>query len=44
VPGLAAAIEAHRRFGGVRRVSLPRTARVRPIAAELRERLALPAR
>jgi len=44
VPGLAAAIEAHRRFGGVRRVSLPRTARVRPIAAELRERLALSAR
>jgi uncharacterized protein len=40
VPALAAAIEAHRRFGGVRRVMLPRTARLRPIAAELRERLA----
>jgi uncharacterized protein YcaQ len=40
VPAFAAAIEAHRRFGGVGRVTLPRTARLRPIAAELRERLA----
>jgi uncharacterized protein YcaQ len=44
VPAFAAAIEAHRRFGGVRRVTLPRTARLRPIAAELRERLALTGR
>jgi uncharacterized protein len=40
VPALADAIDAQRRFGGVRRVTLPRTARVRPIAAALRERLA----
>jgi len=40
VPGVAAAIEAHRQFAGVRRVTLPRTARLRPIAAEIRERLA----
>ena len=40
VPALADALDAHRRFGGVRRVTLPRTARVRPIAAALRERLA----
>jgi uncharacterized protein len=39
VPALADAIDAQRRFGGVRRVTLPRTARVRPIAAALRERL-----
>jgi len=40
VPALAAAMDAHRRFGGVARVTLPRTAAVRPIAAALRERLA----
>ena len=40
VPALADALDAHRRFGGVRRVTLPRTARVRPIAAALRGRLA----
>ena len=40
VPALADALDAHRRFGGVRRVTLPRTARLRPIAAALRERLA----
>jgi uncharacterized protein YcaQ len=40
VTGLAAALEAHRQFGGVRRVTLPRTAGLRPIAAEIRERLA----
>jgi len=41
VPALADALDAHRRFGGVRRVTLPRTARLRPIAATLRERLAV---
>jgi uncharacterized protein YcaQ len=40
VPALAAAIDAHRRFGGVRRVVFPRTARIRPIVLALRERLA----
>ncbi|MBA2756935.1 MAG: winged helix DNA-binding domain-containing protein, partial [Chloroflexi bacterium] len=40
VPALAAALEAHRRFAGVSRVTLPRTARLRPIASSLRERLA----
>jgi uncharacterized protein len=44
VPALTDAIEAHRRFGDVRRVALPRTARLRPIAEALRERLAVPAR
>ena len=34
------ALEAHRRFGGVGRVQLPRTARVRAIAAEVRKRVA----
>jgi uncharacterized protein YcaQ len=43
VPALAAAIDAHRRFGGVRRVTFPRTARIRPIAAALREHLAVAA-
>ena len=41
VPALADAIDAHRRFGGVSRVTLPRTARLRPIAADLRARLAV---
>jgi len=41
VPALADALDAHRRFGGVRRVTLPRTARLRPIAAALHERLAV---
>ena len=40
VPALADAIDAHRRFGGVSRVTLPRTAALRPIAPALRERLA----
>ena len=40
VTALAAALEAHRRFAGVSRVTLPRTARFRPIASSLRERLA----
>ena len=44
VPALGDAIEAHRRFGDVRGVTLPRTARLRPIAGALRERLAVPAR
>lgn len=37
--GLAAAIDAHRRFGGVARLGWPRTARLRPLAAEVRKRL-----
>ena len=44
VPALAAALDAHRRFGGVRRVTLPRTAALRPVGAALRERLAVSAR
>jgi uncharacterized protein YcaQ len=40
VPALGDAIDAHRRFGGVRRVTFPRTAALRPIVAALRERLA----
>jgi uncharacterized protein len=44
VPALAAALDAHRRFGGVRQVALPRTAAVRPIAGALRERLAVSVR
>ena len=43
VPALADAIDAHRRFGEVRRVTLPRTARLRPVVAALRERLAVAA-
>ena len=43
VPALADAIDAHRQFGGVRRVTLPRTAALRPIAGALRARLAGPA-
>jgi uncharacterized protein len=44
VPAFAEAIAAHRRFGGVRRVTFPRTARVRSIVPALRERLAGSAR
>jgi len=44
VPALAEAIEAHRRFGGVRRVTLPRATRLRPLASALRDRLLVPAR
>jgi uncharacterized protein len=44
VPALAAALDAHRRFGGVRQVALPRTAALRPIAGALRERLAVSVR
>ncbi|HUQ22301.1 MAG TPA: crosslink repair DNA glycosylase YcaQ family protein [Gaiellaceae bacterium] len=36
VPALAAALDAHRQFGGVRRVTFPRTARLRPLVAALR--------
>jgi uncharacterized protein YcaQ len=35
-PALAAALDAHRRFGGVRRVTFPRTARLRPVVTALR--------
>ena len=44
VPAFAEAIDAHRRFGGVRRVTFPRTAKVRSIVPALRERLAGSAR
>jgi len=44
LPALGDAIEAHRQFGDVRGVTLPRTAPLRPIAGALRERLAVPAR
>jgi uncharacterized protein len=44
VPAFADAIDAHRRFGGVRRVTFPRTAAMRPIAAALRKRLTGPGR
>jgi uncharacterized protein YcaQ len=40
VPALAAALVAHRAFAGVRRVSLPRTARHRSLATALRPLLA----
>ena len=40
LPALAAALDAHRRFGGVGKVTFPRTARLRPVVAALRERLA----
>ena len=40
VPALAAALDAHRRFGGVSRVTFPRTAAVRPIVPALRKQLA----
>ncbi len=39
IDALAAALEAHRLFGGVRRVSLPRSARHRPLVGELRDRV-----
>jgi len=44
LPALGDAIEAHRQFGDVRGVTLPRTAPLRAIAGALRERLAVPAR
>jgi uncharacterized protein YcaQ len=40
LPALAAALDAHRRFGGVSKVKFPRTAGLRPVVAALRERLA----
>ncbi|MGH2511678.1 MAG: DNA glycosylase AlkZ-like family protein, partial [Candidatus Limnocylindrales bacterium] len=39
VAGLADALTAHRRFAGMNRVVLPRTARQRDLARELRPRL-----
>jgi uncharacterized protein len=44
VVAFAEAIDAHRRFGGVRRVTFPRTAKVRSIVPALRDRLAGSAR
>jgi uncharacterized protein YcaQ len=44
VAALGEAIEAHRQFGAVRRVSFSRTAGLRPIARALRAGLARPAR
>jgi uncharacterized protein len=44
VAAFADALDAHLRFGGVRRVTFPRTARVRSIVPALRERLAGSAR
>jgi uncharacterized protein YcaQ len=40
VPAFVEALAAHRRFGGVRKVALPRTHRHRPFVAAVRERLA----
>jgi uncharacterized protein YcaQ len=40
VPAFAATLDAHRRFGGVRRVTFPGSARIRPMVAALRKRLA----
>jgi uncharacterized protein YcaQ len=40
VPSFIEALDAHRRFGGVRRVALPRTHAHRPFVAAIRERLA----
>jgi uncharacterized protein YcaQ len=39
VDALAAAIDAHREFGGVRRLAWPRTARLRALGAEVKRRL-----
>ncbi|HET9457095.1 MAG TPA: crosslink repair DNA glycosylase YcaQ family protein [Candidatus Limnocylindrales bacterium] len=39
IDALAAAIDAHRAFGGVRRVAWPRTARLRAVGAQVRRRL-----
>ena len=39
VDALVAAIEAHRAFGGVRRLAWPRAARLRALGAEVRRRL-----
>jgi uncharacterized protein YcaQ len=44
LPALAASLDAHRRFGGVRRVAFPRTARLRPVVAALRGQLAVAGR
>jgi uncharacterized protein YcaQ len=44
VPAFAAALDAHRRFAGARRVRLPRTARHEPLARATRVRLASMAR
>jgi uncharacterized protein YcaQ len=40
VDAFAAAIEAHRAFGGVRRLAWPRTARLRALGVEVKRRLA----
>jgi uncharacterized protein len=39
VDALAAAIDAHREFGGVRRLAWPRTARLRSLGVEVKRRL-----
>jgi uncharacterized protein len=39
VDAFVAALDAHRRFGGVKRVRWPRTARLRELGAEVRRRL-----
>ncbi|MGI8479442.1 MAG: DNA glycosylase AlkZ-like family protein [Gaiellaceae bacterium] len=39
IEAFAAALDVHRRFGGVERVRLPKTAQSRAIAAEVRERI-----
>ena len=39
VPALAAALDAHRRFGGVSKVAWPRTSRVRLLAAAVKREL-----
>jgi uncharacterized protein YcaQ len=44
VPAFADALAAHRQFGGVRGVTLPRTAALRPIARQLRQCLDKPTR
>jgi uncharacterized protein YcaQ len=40
IDAFAAAIEAHRAFGGVRRLAWPRTARLRALGVEVKRRLA----
>jgi uncharacterized protein YcaQ len=44
LPAFTDAIEAHRQFGGVQKVTFTRTAGLRPLVAALRERLALTGR
>jgi uncharacterized protein YcaQ len=39
VPALAAALDAHRRFGDVRKIAWPRTSRTRPLAAAVKQEL-----